>query len=188
VRERDGAPVPTGALFQVARSALASVDRLSYAGVVLVMGLMATIVAVQVFVRYALGSSIDSADELARLFFVWAMFLAIPHGVRHGVHVGIEALVALLPAGKRLLLYRLNSALAAALMALVFVAVLPVMVGKWSERMPTLEITAAVYYIAVLIAAGHGCLHLLLQAWGGPSTWETSDPTPEGAASGGRPA
>ena len=57
-------------------------------------------------------------------------------------------------------------------MALIFATALPVITGKWEERMPTLEITAAVYYIAVLIAAGHACLHLLLLAWGGPRCWE----------------
>lgn len=172
MNREEGAPAPAGTRFLAARAALARLDRLSYGAVVVAMASMALIVAVQVFFRYALGSSIDSADELARLFFVWAMFLAIPHGVRRGAHFGVRALVDRLPADKRLGLYRLNCILAAALMSLVFAATLPVIAGKWSELMPTLEITAAVYYIAVLAAAGHSCLHLLLLAWGGPDSWE----------------
>jgi len=38
--------------------------------------------------------------------------------------------------------------------------------------MPTLNLTAAVYYIAVLFAALHSVLHLVLLAWGGRDTWK----------------
>jgi TRAP-type C4-dicarboxylate transport system permease small subunit len=68
-------------------------------------------------------------------------------------------------------LFRLMSALAALLMALVFQATIFVTADKWQELMPTVEITAAVYYIAVLIAAGHAFLHLVLLAWGGRRAW-----------------
>lgn len=168
----DRAPAPAGALFLAARAALARLDRLSYGAIVAAMAAMAMIVAVQVVFRYLLDSAIDSSEELARLFFVWAMFLAVPHGVRRGVHVGIEAVVSLLPANRRAQVFRLNNALGAAFMALVCTVTLPVIAGKWAELMPTLDVTAAVYYFAVLIATGHSCLHLLLFAWGGPRCWE----------------
>lgn len=174
--EAEHLPTPAGALFQAARNALVQIDRLSYGLIAAAMALMVLLVAAQVFCRYVLATSIDSADELARLFFVWAMFLAIPHGVRHGSHVGIEAAVNLLPITHKESLFRLNSALAALLMALIFAVTLPVILGKWTEMMPTLEVTAAVYYIAVLLSAGHCCLHLLLLAWGGPRTWQGNRP------------
>ena len=41
--------------------------------------------------------------------------------------------------------------------------------------MPTINVTSAVYYIAVLVAAGHSLLHLLLLAWGGAKTWASID-------------
>lgn len=165
-------PAPAGVLFLTARSLLDRVDRLSYCLVAMVMGAMTLIVAVQVLLRYAFASSIDSADELARLFFVWAMFLAVPHGVRQGVHVGMKATISLLPSPVREKVFRLNSFLGAVLVSVVFVAAVPVIAGKWQELMPTLEVTAAVYYIAVLFSAGHACLHLLLLAWGGTRCWE----------------
>lgn len=158
--------------FRTARALLAAVDRASYALIVIAMGAMATIVALQVFLRYGLSASMDSAEELSRLAFVWAMFLAIPHGVRHGVHVGIDVLVSLLPEGLRRGLFRLMSGLGALLMALVLYAAVIVTADKWQDMMPTLEFTAAVFYLAVLISAGHSLLHLLLLAWGGEDAWK----------------
>ena len=67
-------------------------DEISYIAVCASMGLMAFIVSVQVILRYFFSHSIDSADELSRLFFVWTMFLAIPHGLKYGSHVGIDFL------------------------------------------------------------------------------------------------
>ena len=46
------------------------IDQISFVMIVICMALMAGLVSAQVFFRYALSSSIDSADELSRLFFV----------------------------------------------------------------------------------------------------------------------
>lgn len=161
--------------FLKARALLAALDRASYALIVLAMGAMAVIVALQVLLRYGLSASLDSAEELSRLAFVWAMFLAIPHGVRHGVHVGIDVVVNLFPEALRHALFRLMSGLGAVLMALVFYAAVFVTADKWQELMPTIEFTAAVFYLAVLVCAGHSLLHLLLLAWGGEGTWQEAD-------------
>ena len=88
---------PGGGAFRLLKRLVAGVDKLTYMGIVATMGLMTVIVSLQVLMRYAFSSSIDSADELSRLCFVWAIFLAIPHGVKHGVHVGIDLFVHMMP-------------------------------------------------------------------------------------------
>ncbi|GGX84345.1 C4-dicarboxylate ABC transporter substrate-binding protein [Litchfieldella qijiaojingensis] len=143
--------------------ALALLDRTSYYAIIMAMGLMTLLVSAQVFSRYVLSTSIDSADELSRLFFVWAIFLAIPHGIKVGIHVGIDALVSKLPDVVQERLARLMALIGAALMAILFWVSLGAVADKWQELMPTIEITAAIFYIAVLICAGHCCLHLLAQ-------------------------
>jgi TRAP-type C4-dicarboxylate transport system permease small subunit len=161
--------------FQTARALLAAIDRASYVLIVFAMGTMAVIVALQVFLRYALSASMDSAEELSRLAFVWAMFLAIPHGIRYGVHVGIDVLVILFPEDLRRALFRVTSGLGALLMVLVLYAAIFVTADKWQDLMPTIEFTAAVFYIAVLISAAHSLLHLLLLAWGGEDAWKGAE-------------
>ncbi len=143
--------------------ALLAVDRTSYYAVILSMGLMTLLVSAQVFARYVLSSSIDSATELARLFFVWTIFLAIPHGIKIGIHVGIDALVGVFPENFQQQLARLMALVSALLMAILFWLALGAVADKWQQLMPTVPVTAAVFYIAVLICAGHSLLHLIAQ-------------------------
>lgn len=162
----------TGSIFKLFINFVKNIDRLSLWVIVICMALMATLVSAQVFFRYILSSSIDSADELSRLFFVWAMFLAIPHGIKSSVHVGIDVITRRLEDDIQIKLSRLMSLAGALLMGLIFIVTISVVGDKWQELMPTMGITAAVYYIAVLIATGHAFLHLLVLAWGGPGIWE----------------
>ncbi|MBY5926657.1 MULTISPECIES: TRAP transporter small permease [unclassified Halomonas] len=142
---------------------LAWMDRGSYYAILLTMGLMTILVCAQVVARYLLGTSIDSADELSRLCFVWAIFLAIPHGIPRGVHVGIDALVSHLPTGAQRRLGRLMAALGVLLMVVLGVVSLGAVIDKWPQLMPTMPVTAAVFYVAVLVSAIHCALHLLAQ-------------------------
>lgn len=157
---------------KVLKRILVVADQASFVAIVAVMAAMTILVAVQVFVRYVLSSSIDSADELSRLFFVWAMFLAIPHGVRYGVHVGIDLVVRTLSFRAQNMVFRATSAASFVLMLIVFAVSWTATADKWQELMPTLPITAGVYYIPILIAAGHSALHLLGQTFSGMLFWE----------------
>lgn len=170
-----GRPPSGGAAFHLARGALMRVDALTRYVVIGAMGVMATLVVTQVVFRYAFASAIDWSDEVARLAFVWAMFLAIPHGIRRGVHVGIDVLFVKFPDVWQDRLFRASSVLAAGLMAVIFWFAWEVAAYTWPEMMPTLNMTAAVYYIAVLLAAIHSVAHLLLLAWGGRDTWTDED-------------
>lgn len=157
------------------RTCVEWVDKASLVLIVFSMGAMASMVAVQVFWRYVLGSSIDSADELSRLFFIWAMFLAIPQGIKYSIHVGIDLIINLFNKTLKEVIFRIVSAAGVVLMAVVFYAALISTIDRWSQLMPTLPVTASVYYIAVLIGAAHSFLHLLLYAWMGSAIWEDRD-------------
>jgi TRAP-type C4-dicarboxylate transport system permease small subunit len=122
-----------------------------------------TVVA-QVVLRYLFSAGIDWSEELARLAFVWAMFLAIPHGIRTGVHVGIDVIVVKLGAATRRWLLRLTSVFGALLMALLLFYAVGAIIDSRSDRLPTLPVTVAAYYVPVAIAAGHGLLNCLLLA------------------------
>ncbi|MGQ9370758.1 TRAP transporter small permease [Azospirillum sp. ST 5-10] len=171
VAEQGEGPAPAAGLAPV-KAALGWLDRLTYGVIVVVMAAMAIIVSLQVFWRYVLGSSIDSADELSRLFFVWAIFLAIPHGVKYGMHVGIDLLVTQLPRAAQDALFRAVAAAGALLMLVVLTVAWTATLDKWPELMPTLPVSAGIYYVAVLACTVHSFLHLSLLAWGGPRTWE----------------
>lgn len=161
--------MPAG--FGALKAALKRFDNLTYWVIVFMTGGMASLVALQVVLRYFFSMSIDSADELSRLLFVWAIFIAIPHGVRHGVHVGIDIFVNLLPNTAREVIFRITCAISLLLMFLVFLGSWTATVERWPELMPTLPISSAVFYIPLLICAGHSALHLLLLLRCGSKTW-----------------
>lgn len=50
-----------------------------------------------VFFRYVLNSSLAWSDEVALMFFIWAMFLSIASGYLHDKHVNLDLLVRKLP-------------------------------------------------------------------------------------------
>lgn len=153
------------------RTGVDAADAASRWVIVATMAGMTCLVAAQVFQRYVMNSSIDSADELSRLFFVWSVFLAIPHGIRRGVHVGIDLFVRMLPAIGQELLNRISALAGMLLMIVIFLTGLTATSDKWNELMPTLPLTAALYYVPVVIASAHSVLHLALLAAAGPHVW-----------------
>lgn len=147
------------------------IDAASRWAIVAAMAGMALLVAAQVFQRYVMSASIDAADELSRLFFVWSIFLAIPHGIRRGVHVGIDAFARMTPPRMQDALHRISAAAGLVLMAAVLMTAWGAASDKWGELMPTLPVTAALLYVPVCVSAAHSGLHLLLFAAGGARVW-----------------
>ncbi len=64
---------------------------------------MAILVAVQVFCRYILNSSLFWSEELARYMLVWLSFLGATVAYYRNLHPGVDTLTSRLPAlGKRI--------------------------------------------------------------------------------------
>jgi TRAP-type C4-dicarboxylate transport system permease small subunit len=72
--------------------------------VIVQFAVLVAVVAAAVFWRYVLNDSIVWAEELARYLFVWISFLGGGLGVGTNIHVGVDSLVALLPARPKLVL------------------------------------------------------------------------------------
>jgi TRAP-type C4-dicarboxylate transport system permease small subunit len=149
------------------RRLLDATDRAVAGLVILAMAAMTVTVAAQVFMRYALNLSLDWAEEVSRLFFVWAVFLAIPLGVKRGAHVGVALLTDRLPARVRGLLFRAMVALAALLMAVVVWEAAILTRDQWDEPMSTLDLSVGLFMLPVAVGAAHSILHLVAQTLGG---------------------
>ncbi|WP_168184055.1 TRAP transporter small permease [Pseudoruegeria sp. SK021] len=122
---------------------------------------MVVIVSAQVVMRYVFNGSFDWADEASRIAFVWTIFLAIPLGIKDGTHVGIELLVTRFPDGLRRFIARVMSALAAAMMAIVFWTSIIVALATWSERLGAINVTSSVFFFPLILGAFHAMLHLI---------------------------
>lgn len=149
-------------------AAQAAVDWLDWASrqlIIAAFSVMVVVVALQVLFRYFLNLSLDWADEIGRLTFIWAAFLGVPHGVKIGAHVGIDFLAKLLPPAVLAWVFRLSCAAAAALMAIVAWQSVAIARDTWDQLMPVLDFSTGWFYVAVAVSAAHSVVHFVLLAW-----------------------
>lgn len=156
----------------IARRVLTGLDWITAFVVILAMAGMVVIVSTQVFLRYGLNSSLDWAEEVSRLLFVWSLFLAIPLGIKRGVHVGIDLLTGLMPTMAQNVLFRLTSAIGIVLMGLVAWEAAILTRDQWDEPMTTLDYSVGFFMLPVVIGAAHSTLHLILLVFEGPPSKE----------------
>ncbi len=151
----------------IAASGLGLIDRFASGAIIASMAAMVVVVSLQVLLRYGFNTSIDWAEDIARLLFVWSIFLAIPLGVKRGSHIGIELLTIQLPPSARMFFVRIMALSCAALMAVVCYQSALITVQQWDEFMPTLNVTAALFMVPVAFGAAHSALHFAALAISG---------------------
>jgi TRAP-type C4-dicarboxylate transport system permease small subunit len=132
--------------------------------IIVTMAAMVVVVSAQVFLRYGFNTSLDWGEDIARLLFVWTIFLAIPLGVKEGAHIGIELVVKLFPEVAQRVLTRVMAALGIVLMGVVCWQAARLVVGQWDENLPTLDVSVALFIVPVCIGAALSILHLTRQA------------------------
>ena len=143
-------------------------DRAVTAALLAAVAAMVGVVSAQVLLRYGFNRSIDWADEISRLAFVWSIFLAIPLGVRQGAHIGIDVVVLKFPPAVQRVLRRLAAALSALMMGAIAWAALGVAREQWDELMSALDWSVGWFIVPVGIGAALSALHLLRIAVQGP--------------------
>ena len=147
---------------------LRAADRVLTGALLAAVAAMVAVVSAQVALRYGLNRSIDWADEIGRLAFVWSIFLAIPLGVRDHAHIGIDLLVDKLPAAGQSALRRAGAAIGAAMMLAICWAAVRTCREQWDELMSTVDLSVAWFIVPVAVGALFSALHLLHVVIAGP--------------------
>ena len=148
-----------------ARLALDRLDWASRQVVIAAFAVMVVVVSLQVLFRYFLNLSLDWADEVGRLSFVWAAFLGVPHGVKIGAHVGIDFAARLLPPRPLARVFRAGCVASGALMAVVAWQSVVIARETWDQLMPVLDFSTGWFYLAITVCGAHSLVHFLLLAW-----------------------
>ena len=143
-------------------------DRAVLIALLVAVAAMVGVVAAQVALRYGFNRSFDWADEVARLAFVWSIFLAIPLGVRQSAHIGIDVVVAKMPDAVQRVLRRAAAGLSALMMMAIAWAALGVAREQWDEFMSVLDWSVGWFIVPVGVGACLSALHLLRIAVQGP--------------------
>jgi TRAP-type transport system small permease protein len=150
--------------------ALSGLDKLITGLLLAAVAVIVSVVSAQVALRYGFNRSIDWADEIGRLAFVWTIFLAIPLGVSQGAHIGIDIVSEKLPDAWRIAIKRVAAALSAFMMVAIVWASLGVAREQWDELMATVNWSVAWFIVPVGVGALLSAVHLLRIVIVGPPT------------------
>lgn len=133
--------------------------------IVACLAVMAVLVFGNVILRYAFNSGIAVSEELARLLFVWLIFLGAILATRQHAHIGFDSLLHKLPR-------RLRKAVIVGTGLLVLAACAMFIHGGWLQTQINLENTYPVlgisygwlYGVAIVFGVGNA-ISILLNLW-----------------------
>jgi len=117
-------------------------------------GIMTFIVVIEVVLRYAFGHSLYFAEELSRLTFVWAGFLAISVALRKGIHACVVLVVDALPRVAKRYVTLFSHATVLFFLLFIFFSSLTVLPHQWIQFTPTMEIRMFWFYLSVPVGVG----------------------------------
>jgi len=83
------------------KSGASVIDRLEETLIAFLLGTMTLVTFANVIARYAFNSNILWALELTVFMFGWLVLLGASYAVKKGTHLGVDAVINILPAGVR---------------------------------------------------------------------------------------
>jgi len=140
---------------------------------------MLVVLSLQVVMRYVVGQALSWSEEVALTAFTWTMLLAIAVGVRDSLHVRMDLLIELLPAGARRAAERAILLLVAALGILIAWAGVRYVVTSQGITSAAIAYPIGLLYAAAPICGALIALFALERAW--------QSPLPEGEAAASAP-
>jgi len=130
----------------------------------LATAMVVLLVTIEVVARYIFASSLIFSNELARLMFVWAIFLGFPLALSRGRHVGIELLDAILPPRVATLTLRIGAVLGIVLLGITCGKSVESMLFNWDQRFNTLPLSAGLFNLPVVIGMAVSVVYLIVIA------------------------
>ncbi|KRB83971.1 TRAP transporter small permease [Noviherbaspirillum sp. Root189] len=126
-------------------------ERLAEYLMALALSIMVVLVFGNVVLRYGFGSGIAWAEEIARLMFVWLIFLGAVLALRHHAHLGVELVQAILPP-------KLRRACAVLSHLLVLYGLWLFFSGSWTQTKIGMTTYSTVLGYPTALMAGSGLL------------------------------
>ena len=152
----------------------AGLSRLNRWALVLLLAVMATLVAVNVFARYAANYSFPWVEELTRYMMIWLTFLGPGPALRIGGHIAVESLPNALPApAARMLRGAIAMVIAATLVIMAWLG-WQYADFAWEQESPVMNWSLGKIYLALPIGSVLTLLHLFFVApkWIRDGEWD----------------
>ena len=133
----------------------------------LLVAVLVVFLSLAVLGRYVFEVGLDWSDELARMLFVWVVFLGFAVAIRHRGNIGVEMLVDRLSRRNRHRLVLMQDIVILAF-SLFFTWEAEVTVRfSLMQRLPVLQITIAWMYAAVFVGG------VMMVAYAAANLWDT---------------
>ena len=119
----------------------------------MLMAGMVVIVSAQVWYRFILNDPLSWSEEASRYLFVWISFMGAAAGVRYQVHLGIDLMEKILPAGSyRIAVIIVNLIIQVFLLMIIYWGFKILGVIQFQES-PSMHISMRYPYMAVPVGA-----------------------------------
>ncbi|MDY7224709.1 TRAP transporter small permease [Halalkalibacterium halodurans] len=126
---------------------------------------MVVVIALQVFMRYVIGSSLPWSEELARYCFIWLVYLGISYGVKKQRHIKVDVVLLFLKDKGQIMVN-----IFANLLFLVFAFYVIFYGGRivsqllqWGQSSPALHVPMGWVYAATPIGMGLTAIRIIQQ-------------------------
>lgn len=112
---------------------------------------MSIIVFMQVICRFILKSSLPWSEEASRYLLVWVSFLGGAYGVRRGAHLGVEAVILMLPKKLRSFVELLSMVIGIALCGIILKYGVDIVITQMNRMQysPAMRIPMGYVYLAI---------------------------------------
>lgn len=152
-------------LTKIVRAPFALIEKvLELLSMVMLLG-MVGIICYQVVMRYIFNQSPSWTEEIAILLMIWFGILAIPIGVKHNLHIGIEYIFRMFPLPMQYAVSRGIYLLIAGFGLIMIIYGIELTEFMSMSTLPATKISSAVEYVVMPISGLMLTVNALELAW-----------------------
>jgi len=129
----------------------------------LALGSVSLIIFGQVVSRYFFNYTPDWSEELSRYLIVWTIFIGTAIGVRNNIHIGVDALLRLLPHSFKLTMEVALNVIGIVVSAvLIWLSILFIQdTLEYGQVSPSMQISMAIPYMAMPVGLAFAVIHFI---------------------------
>ncbi|RDW22153.1 TRAP transporter small permease [Oceanobacillus arenosus] len=126
---------------------------------------MTASITIQVFMRYALNSSLTWSEELARYCFIWLVYIGISYGVKTQKHIKVDVVLQFMKNKQKIILGLIANLifLAFSLLVIVYGYDIAQQLLGWGQTSPALHVPMGFVYMATPVGFAITSIRLIQQ-------------------------
>lgn len=120
---------------------------------VVLVGMMALLMMLQIVMRYLFNRPLVFTEEAARFLFVWTVFLGAAEAFRRKAHIGIDVLVKVMPKRLQWATEGLVSVITVGVLIVLFISGVQVVKATSRSSLTTIPLPMSSLYLALPVAS-----------------------------------